>query len=116
MTAEGRLAELDSARRRREGEQFTERSGPVERQQFRPMRATVTDKNPMIAVNGSRGDVSVSTCESARCLNNHEESFFHFLRTKIQQEQGPQRKQWLNHSRPAGWHDLERRHEKSDVS
>lgn len=72
MTAGGRLAELDSDRRRREGEQLTERRVPVERQQFRPMRATLTDKKPLIAVSGGRGDISVSACESARCSNNHE--------------------------------------------
>ena len=71
MTAEGRLAELDSDRRRREGEEFTERSGPVERQQFRSMRATLTDKKPPVAVSRGRGDISVSACESARCSNNH---------------------------------------------
>jgi len=69
MTAGSRLAELDSNRRRREGEQLTERRVPIERQQLRPMRATITDKKPPIAVAGSRGDISVSACKSTRCLN-----------------------------------------------
>lgn len=72
MTAGSRLAELDSDRRRREGEQLTERRVPIERQQLRPMRATLTDKKPLIAVGGSRGDISMSASKSARCLNNHD--------------------------------------------
>ena len=66
-----RLAGPDSGRRRREGEQLTERCVPVERQQFRPMLATLTNKEPPIAGRGGRGDISVSAREPARCLNNH---------------------------------------------
>ena len=72
MTAGSGLAEPDSNRRRREGEQLTERRVPIERQQLRPMCATITDKKPPIAIGGSRGDISVSACESSRCLNNHD--------------------------------------------
>lgn len=71
MTGHPRLADLDSGRPRREGEQLTERRVPVERQQFRPMLATLTDKKPPIPVSGGRGDIPMSACESARCLNNH---------------------------------------------
>lgn len=66
-----RLTALDSVRRRWEGEQLTERCVPVERQQFRPMLATLTNEEPPIPGRGGRGDISVSTCEPARCLDNH---------------------------------------------